>query len=253
MKIEQTNINFREETINGVLYLPETKNPSPLILHLNGMPGLEPEKERERFAQDMIENGFAYYAFDYTGVRNSTGLFEYYYSLENINQILSYLVHHPKIDPTKIALLGESFGGAMAISHTARDSRIKCLALRSPVYDTDKVTKLKVFDGLSQLWKRSKQMRFPEVNLKNWFQRQSSQYNPAKLISRISCPVRVITGTSDEVLSIDEIEKLYEKLPSEIDKEIRIIENADHNFSDKNHFKIMKEYIINFFKEVLKN
>ena len=60
MKIEHTDINFRGETINGVLYLPESKNPSPLILHLNGMPGLEPEQERERFAQDMIENGFAY-------------------------------------------------------------------------------------------------------------------------------------------------------------------------------------------------
>ena len=48
MKIEHTDINFRHETINGVLYLPDTDNPSPLVIHLNGMPGLEPEKEGER-------------------------------------------------------------------------------------------------------------------------------------------------------------------------------------------------------------
>ena len=45
MIIEHGDINFRDETINGVLYLPETREPSPLIIHLNGMPGLEPENE----------------------------------------------------------------------------------------------------------------------------------------------------------------------------------------------------------------
>ncbi len=251
MKIEHTDINFRHETINGVLYLPDTKSPSPLILHLNGMPGLEPENEGERFAKDLVENGFAYYAFDYTGVRNSTGIFEYYYSQENINRILSHLVHHPKIDPTRIAIFGESFGGAMAISHTARDSRIRCLAIRSPVYDTEKVPKLRIFDGLSQLWKRSKQMRFPEVNLRTWFQLQSSQYNPAKLIKKINCPTRVITGTKDEILPVDQVKDLFNKIPSYIEKEMKIIENADHNFSNKNHFENMKNYVVEFFKNIL--
>jgi len=88
VKIEHSDINFREETLNGVLYLPENKDPSPLIIHLNGMPGIEPEKEGERFAQDFSDNGFAFYAFDYSGVRNSTGLYEYYYSQENINRVV---------------------------------------------------------------------------------------------------------------------------------------------------------------------
>ncbi len=251
MKIEPTDINFRQETINGVLYLPETIKSAPLVVHLNGMPGLEPEKEGERYAEDLVSNGIAYYAFDYTGVRNSTGVFGYYYSQENISKILSYLVHHSKIEPTKIAILGESFGGAMGISHTARDKRIKCLAVRSPVYDTDKVAKLKIFDGLSQLWKRSKQMRFPEVNLKKWFLQQTSQYNPAKLIQSIHCPIRVITGTKDEILSVDQIKKLYSQLPADTEKELKIIENADHNFSDLKHFEIMKKYVVQFFKESL--
>ena len=251
MKVEPTDINFRQETIDGVLYLPEKKAPSPLVVHLNGMPGLEPEREGERFAEFLVNDGIAYYAFDYTGVRNSTGMFEYYYSQENINQILHYLVHHPKIDPSRMAILGESFGGAMAISHAARDRRIKCIAIRSPVYDTDKVARLKIFDGLSQLWKKSKQMRFPEVNLKKWFQRQSSSYNPAQLISDIECPIRIITGTKDEIISVDQITKLFEKLPLETEKELKIIENADHNFSNTKHFEIMRKYVVQFFRNSL--
>lgn len=253
MKIEYTDINFRNETINGVLYLPESQYPVPLVVHLNGMPGLEPEKEGERFAQELNSIGIAYYAFDYTGVRNSTGLFEYYYSQENINTIISYLVHHPKILPTKIALLGESFGGAMALCHAARDNRIQCLAIRSPVYDTKKIPQLKIFDGLSLMWKLNKQMRFPKVNLKSFFEIQSSHYNPDKLVEQLNCPVRMITGTKDEILDAEEIEKWFKRLPVDLDKELQIIENADHNFSNKVHFQQMKNYVIDFFRQRLIN
>ncbi len=251
MKIEYTDINFRNETINGVLYLPNKNKPAPLVIHLNGMPGLEPETEGERFAKELNHFGIAYYAFDYTGVRNSSGIFEYYYSQENINKIISYLVHHPKVLPNKIALLGESFGGAMALCHAVRDSRVQCLAIRSPVYDTKQIPNLKIFDGLSLMWKQSKLMRFPEVNLKTFFKKQSSHYNPTKLISQLKCPVRMITGTKDEILDAKEIEKWFKKLPGDLDKDLQIIENADHNFSNKVHFQKMKNYVIDFFKQQL--
>jgi fermentation-respiration switch protein FrsA (DUF1100 family) len=62
----------------------------------------------------------------------------------------------------------------------------------------------------------------------------------------------VITGTSDEILSVDHIKNLYERIPSKVNKELVIIENADHNFSKKEHFDTMKEYIVNFFREFLR-
>ena len=251
MKIEKHEIQFREEKIKGFLYLPDKEKQVPLIVRLNGMPGTDPRKEEERLAPDFTGKNFAYFAFDYTGVRSSTGLYEYFYSHENINKIISYLSQHPRIDSSRIGLFGESFGGAMALSHATRDQRVKCLAIRSPVYDTEKIPKMKIFDGLSQLWQRDKQMRLPKVDLKKEFQNQSKHYNPMKLAHNLKIPTRVITGDKDEILSDKQIQKLYNKIPSNIDKEFKIVQGANHNFSKVKDFGIMKKYILNFFKEKL--
>ena len=251
MKIEKHEIPFREETINGYLYLPKKEEQVPLVVRLNGMPGTDPKKEKERLAPAFTGKNLAYFAFDYTGVRSSTGLYEYYHSHENINKIISYLSQHPKIDSSRIGLFGESFGGAMALSHATRDRRVRCLAIRSPVYDTEKIPKMKIFDGLAQLWQRDKQMRLPKVDLKKEFQNQSKHYNPMKLARNLNIPIRIITGDKDEILSEKHIQKLYDKIPSNIDKEFKIVTGANHNFSKVKNFGIMRKYILDFFEERL--
>ncbi|MCG3216153.1 MAG: prolyl oligopeptidase family serine peptidase [Candidatus Heimdallarchaeota archaeon] len=251
MKVEGHEIPFREERIDGYLYLPEKEEQSPLIIALNGMPGLDPIKEKDRLAPIFTKSKFAYFAFDYTGVRKSSGLYEYYYSHENINKIISYLSKHPKIDSSRIGLFGESFGGAMALSHATRDKRIRCLAIRSPVYDTEKIPRLKIFEGLAQLWQRDKQMRIRYVNLKKEFQQQSKLYNPMKLAPLLQVPIRVITGDKDEILSEKQIQKFFDKIPSNLDKKFMIVEGANHNFSKPKDFEIMKDFILDFFIETL--
>ena len=251
MKKEFLQIQFRKELINGMLFLPDSKKTAPLVLHLNGMPGFEPEEEGTRLASHITSKNYAYFAFDYVGVRQSTGLFEYIYSQENINHVISKLVHHPRIDPSRIGLLGESFGGAMALCHTSRDDRIRCLAIRSPVYDTEEIPRMKIFDGLVQLWRANKQMRFPRINLKRSFLFQSRHYNPMKQALYLKCPVRIITGDRDEIIPVEKIEKLYDKIPDKIDKEMKIVPGADHKFSKTKDFEIMKNYFLQFYENYL--
>ena len=248
---EFVQIKFRKEIINGMLFLPDTDEPVPLVVHLNGMPGFEPEQEEERLARFFNSKNYAYFAFDYVGVRQSTGLFEYIYSQENINLVLSKLVHHPSIDPSRIGLLGESFGGAMALCHTSRDDRIKCLALRSPVYDTEEIPRMKIFDGLVQLWRASKQMRFPRINLKRSFQLQSQHYNPMKQAFHLQVPVRIITGDADEILPVEKIKELYSRIPEELDKDMEVVPGANHKFSKQKDFVFMRDYFSKFFGSVL--
>ena len=250
MIVERHDIQYREEKLNGYLYLPEDEEQLPLVIRLNGMPGTDPEKEKERLAPDFTKNKFAYFAFDYTGVRSSTGHYEYYFSQENINKVITELSKHPKVDSSRIGLFGESFGGAMAICHAARDRRIKCLAIRSPIYDTEKVPKMKIFDGMAQMWQRDKHMRIPKVqDLKKEFQYQVKYYNPMKLAENLQVPISIITGDKDEILSEKQIQKLYDKIPANLDKDYKIVEGANHNFSKPQNFTVMKKFILNFFKK----
>jgi len=127
-------INVRSETLHSILYLPETKNHKtninnsfPLVIRVNGMPGKSPEEDEQRFAHYFVENDIAYFTYDHQGVRTSTGIFSYYDAQANIEKVIDQLVHYPKINPLKIGLLGESFGGAMALCHAVRDNRVNVL------------------------------------------------------------------------------------------------------------------------------
>ncbi|MHA1222874.1 MAG: alpha/beta hydrolase [Candidatus Heimdallarchaeaceae archaeon] len=248
---ETLSLAYRNEQIAGILFLPEGEQIFPLVIRLNGLPGNAPEKEKNRLAEDFIKNNIAYFAFDYTGARKSTGIFEYYSSQENISIVITELSRHPKIDPSRIGLFGESFGGAMAICHAVRDKRVRCLVLRSPVYDTEVISKLSVFDSLAHFWVNDKKLRFPNVNLKENFTLQTKHYNPKKLIHKINLPIRIITGTKDELLSPEKINKLYKNLPENIDKDIKLIEGAGHNFTNPLYLEELKDFIIPFFKKYL--
>ncbi|MCK4845860.1 MAG: prolyl oligopeptidase family serine peptidase, partial [Candidatus Heimdallarchaeota archaeon] len=160
--------------------------------------------------------------------------------------------HRPEVDPSRIALFGESFGGAMAISHAARDSRIKCLVVRSPVFDTEVIPKTIAFEDLTKIWTRNEQMRFPVIDLKKGFKMQTMHYNPKNLIKNIKCPICVVVGDNDEILPIAGFKELYSKVSDENTKEFHIIEKANHNFSRNEHLEEMKRIFLIFLETNLK-
>ncbi len=242
MKITLYDVKYRENIIHGILYHPEGKGPFPLIIRLNGMPGLSPEDEKTRLASKMVEQGYALYAFDYVGVRKSTGTFEYHNCISNINTVITELSRHPLIDSSKIALLGQSFGGAMAVSQAVRDNRISCMILCSPVYDTEFVPKIPQFKTLTKIWERNKQIRFPKADISKIYFKQTELYNPKKLASFLNCPVKVIAGDKDELLPLNSFKELYYKIKPKIRRGLEIIKGADHNFT-KTIDKLVKSSI----------
>ncbi|WP_457557162.1 alpha/beta hydrolase [Candidatus Harpocratesius sp.] len=256
MQKEELDIIVREEKLHGILYIPENHHhPNgsnllfPLIIHINGMPGTSPEDDEDRFAKKFTEHGIAYYCYDHQGVRQSSGVFTYFSAQANIEYVVDYLVHHRFIDPLQIGLLGESFGGAMALCHSARDYRISVLALRSPVSDTEIVTTYSFFDDLLKIWTRNKQMRFPpDKNMKNLYISQTHHYNPKNMADSINQPVKIIAGKRDELLGDKGFEDLFKKLNS-TQKEIEIYPKANHNFTNAKDFEKMRDSFIEFFSK----
>lgn len=250
-------INVRSEILHSILFLPETKdqetntsNSFPLVIRVNGMPGKSPEEDEQRFASYFIENNIAYFTYDHQGVRTSSGIFTYYDAQANIEQVIDHLVHYPKINPLKIGLLGESFGGAMALCHAVRDNRVRCLAIRSPVFDTEIIPKNPLFKFFIKALTRNKEMRFPEVDFKKAYLEQTRQYNPDRLANKLTKPFYLIAGNKDVLFPEHGFHQLFNKVKSE-NKKIDIIEGANHNFTDKNHFQMMCENIVDFFNNHL--
>lgn len=254
MRKEVIEIKIRSEILQGILYLPDIRDPQfaknnsfPLIIRVNGMPGKSPEEDELRFAHHFVDNNIAYFTFDHQGVRHSTGIFTYYDAQANIERVIDQLVHHPEIDPLKIGLLGESFGGAMAFCHAVRDKRVQCLAIRSPVFDTEIIPKNPLFKFFIKALKRNKEMRFPDGDLKKKYAEQTRQYNPDRLTDILVKPFYLIAGNKDVLFPEHGFHQLFKKVKSEI-KKIDIIDGANHNFTDQNHFQLMCENLVDFFR-----
>jgi len=253
MEKKVMEINVRSETLHSILFLPETNNHKtnnsrsfPLVIRVNGMPGKSPEEDEQRFAHYFVENDIAYFTYDHVGVRQSTGIFSYYEAQSNIEKVIDLLVQDPKINPLKIGLLGESFGGAMALCHTARDNRVKCCAIRSPVFDTEIVPKNPLFKFFIRALTRNKEMRFPDVDFKKEYAIQTKQFNPAKLATYLTKPFYLIAGNKDALFPEKGFHQLFNKIKSK-EKKIEILDGANHNFTDKNHFQQMCRNLVDFY------
>jgi len=247
-------INVRSETLHSILFLPDTNNGKsnnnnsfPLVIRVNGMPGKSPEEDGQRFAHYFVDNNIAYFTYDHQGVRTSTGIFSYYDAQANIEKVIDQLVQYPNINPLKIGLLGESFGGAMALCHTVRDKRVKCLAIRSPVFDTEIVPKNPLFKFFIRALTRNKEMRFPDVDFKEAYAEQTKQFNPKRLAKNLTKPFYLIAGNKDALFPEKGFHQLFNKVKSK-EKKIEILDGANHNFTDKNHFKLMCKKINDFFQ-----
>ncbi|MHA1985171.1 MAG: alpha/beta hydrolase family protein [Promethearchaeota archaeon] len=254
MEKKDTKINVRSETLHSILFLPDTINHKsitnnifPLVIRVNGMPGKSPEEDGQRFAHYFVDNNIAYFTYDHQGVRTSTGIFSYYDAQANIEKVIDQLVQYPNINPLKIGLLGESFGGAMALCHTVRDKRVKCLAIRSPVFDTEIVPKNPLFKFFIRALTRNKEMRFPEVDFKEEYSKQTKQFNPKRLAKHLTKPFYLIAGNKDALFPEKGFHQLFNKVKSK-EKKIEILDGANHNFTDKNHFQQMCKKIKDFFQ-----
>jgi pimeloyl-ACP methyl ester carboxylesterase len=125
-------IAFRSagERLNGLLYVAAGAGPHPVVLLLHGNPGYERNLD---VAQAIRRAGYTVLYFDYRGNWGSGGLFSRTHALEDVAAALSW-VRSPAVagqfglDAGRIALVGHSMGGWLALMSAAADPKVACVA-----------------------------------------------------------------------------------------------------------------------------
>jgi uncharacterized protein len=124
-------IAFRSagERLNGLLYVAAGAGPHPVVVLLHGNPGNERNLD---VAQALRRAGYTTLYFDYRGNWGSGGNFSRTHALEDVAAALAW-VRSPvvarqfTIDTTRVALVGHSMGGWMALMSAARDPKVACV------------------------------------------------------------------------------------------------------------------------------
>lgn len=121
--------------LNGFLYLAQGAGLHPAVALLHGYPGNERNLD---LAQALRRAGYDVLFFDYRGSWGSGGVFSWSHALEDVAAAVGFLrsaaarTEH-RVDGGRIALVGHSFGGWLALEAAAADPRIRCVASLSGV------------------------------------------------------------------------------------------------------------------------
>ena len=117
------------ERLNGLLYVAAGMGPHPVVLLLHGNPGNERSLD---VAQAVRRAGYTVLYFDYRGNWGSGGSFSRTHALEDVSAALRW-VRSPAVatqygvDTSRVALVGHSMGGWLALMSAAADPKVTCV------------------------------------------------------------------------------------------------------------------------------
>jgi pimeloyl-ACP methyl ester carboxylesterase len=122
------------ERVNAMLYLPAGAGPHPVVILLHGLPGNEQNLD---LARAMQRAGWAVVTFHYRGSWGSGGTFKLERGCDDVDSLLAEVGSGEgaakwHIDPSRIVMMGHSYGGYVAACATERHPSLLATALIAP-------------------------------------------------------------------------------------------------------------------------
>ncbi|MEW6130125.1 MAG: alpha/beta fold hydrolase [Acidobacteriota bacterium] len=205
-----------------------------------------------RAALALHHAGFNALVFDGRGHGNSEGYYVTYGFNErrDVESVIDWLANHKAIDKTRIGLVGESMGAAIALQVAAANDWIGCVWADSPFASLRRISHEFIQSAT----------RLPNVVLHPvmWTARQWANYRgsfdieaiePVALAPQIKCPVYLVHGTGDELIAVRHSQEIYEALT--IEKELWIVDGVRHAKAARHAKHDYRERLLKFFKTKL--
>jgi len=122
--MEEIAIPSGGSRMNGLLYLAAGTEPHPVVIFLHGYPGNERNLD---LAQAVRRAGYDALYFNYRGSWGSGGTFSFAHGLEDVAAVLAWVREPANVakyhfDVRRIAIIGHSYGGWLALLSAAREA-----------------------------------------------------------------------------------------------------------------------------------
>ena len=120
------SVMFRSKSskIRGLFYKASGARPFPTVILCHGFPGNDTDVLG--LGQRLMKEGFNALAFNYRGTWGSEGMFTTANSVEDVVAAMHYVksaaaAREFNVDPSRIAIIGASFGGGVALLGSLND------------------------------------------------------------------------------------------------------------------------------------
>jgi pimeloyl-ACP methyl ester carboxylesterase len=246
--------------VSARLYLPAEelgfKGPRPLVLYVHGGPQGQERPDFTWFSMPLIQfltlNGFAVFV---PNVRGSSG-----YGLQYMKRVdhdwggkdtldhvegLRMLEKDPRIDSTKRAVIGRSYGGYMTLT----------LASRHPELWKAACDMFGPFDLISFIYRLPESWRtffylsvgHPEKDKEFLVERSPKTY-----FNNVKCPMLIIQGKNDPRVLVAESKDVVESLKANnVETEFLVFEDEGHDVIKFKNKVLCYTKIVEFFKKHL--
>jgi len=216
LKYENVRFNSNDGTRLSGWFIHSTTRALGTVIHFHG--NAQNMSSHFSFVSWLPKNGFNVFVFDYRGYGMSQGK----PNREGVHQdsvtALEYLLTRPDINRNKIIVIGQSLGGANAISVMGRGhaAGIRGIVIESAFASYSEIAKDVIKQSLLST------VSSPLISIA-----VSDKYSPVDVVANISpTPILFIHGTADRTVPYKHVMELYEKAKEP--KQLWTIKNGGH-------------------------
>ena len=239
-----TLYNRRNQKLAATLHgeLSET-----MAVCCHGMLSNQHSPKQKKVAQQLSAAGIPTLRFDFAGSGDSDGLFAdmtYSSRQEDLSDVMVYLFSQ---GAKRLALVGSSMGGAVALLAAAREERVVAIATLAAVAHTESFEER---HGLACFgWRHADGITISDgFRLGKAFFEDALQHDVPSAVRVLRAPVLVIHGSHDDIVPVSDADDIATAAKNAT---LLLIDNADHSFSNPEHQEQIIAEVCSFFQRQL--
>jgi dipeptidyl aminopeptidase/acylaminoacyl peptidase len=242
-------------SVPGVLYVPHDARkgePGPAIVFVHGGPGDESEVGYKASTQFYVNRGYVVFEINNRGSRGSGRTFYHLddhkhgdADLDDVVAAKSMLAETGYVDPAKVAIMGQSYGGYMVLAGLT--FRPEAFAAGIDLYGVSNWVRL--LPNTPPWWEDLRRLLAAEMG--DWTKPEELQYlkdiSPAFHADRIVRPLMVLQGANDPRVLPVESEDIIAKVKAKgVPTEYVVFPDEGHGFRKKANQVAAYEAILAF-------
>lgn len=247
--METSEVSFTSlgSSLWGRLSHESALDPQPVVVMATG-DGLKGSKGATwaMLSDKLHHAGVSSFLFDFQGLGNSQGparKLSLSTGVANMRDAIAYIRSQEWVDNRKIAILGSSFGGNVALLYASEDPSIAALALKSPVSFYPETHE--GFLGAQKMAEWKATGFDAEYGYEYGFYLDSMDHNTYAAAKKIHCPVLIVHGDADSNVPIRQSMRLTDCLE---DVQLISLPGVEHDYAQGNSLEVMGNHLVEWLR-----